>query len=54
MPLPRKLTDQQVEEVRNLYATTRLSMKGIADEFGVSKWTIRRIIKGETYKLASK
>lgn len=41
-----KLTDDQVSEIRSLYAETSITQKVIAERFGVSKSLISAIISG--------
>lgn len=43
------LTDDQVREMRGLYATRKLSWLAIGKRFGVSKRCAGRAITGETY-----
>jgi DNA invertase Pin-like site-specific DNA recombinase len=43
------LNDEQVKQVRDLYAEGNISWDAVGKKFGVSKRTIGRIIKGESY-----
>lgn len=47
MPMgrPKKLNDEQILEVLDLWDNTRLSTTEIGERFGVSRWAIRRLIK---------
>lgn len=40
----RKLTDEQREEIKQLYATGNYSQQGLASKFGVGHDTIHRIV----------
>lgn len=40
-----KLTDEQVEKIRNLYATGTIGYVLLGRAFRVSPWTIRDIVK---------
>ena len=42
-----KLTAMDVEQIKHLYATTRMSQQAIADRFGVGQSQIGRILRGE-------
>jgi len=46
---PRKFTDEQVEEIKVMYATGDLTQGAIAKQFGVHVNTINRLIKGKSY-----
>ena len=43
----RKLTDEQKEEIRKIYASGICGMRPISKQFGVSKKTIQLIVKPE-------
>ena len=43
----RKLTDDQKEEIRRIYATGVCGMRPLAKQFGVSKKTIQLTVKPE-------
>ena len=43
----RKLTDDQKEQIRGIYATGVCGMRPLAKQFGVSKKTIQLIVKPE-------
>lgn len=43
------LTQAKAEKIRELYETTKTSWNKLAKLFGVSKKTIGRVIKGQTY-----
>ena len=47
----RKLTDDQAQEIRNLYTPndTEYSQRALAKKYGVAKTTIQSILKNETY-----
>ena len=45
-----RLTEKQVKDIREKYATKKYSQQNLADEYKVSSTTIRRIIKREIYK----
>ena len=62
MPMPRKLTDDQVEEIRHRYQRERRQADAVengepvyetenalADEYGVSRSLIRKIVLGLSY-----
>ncbi|ERP30985.1 recombinase family protein [Chitinivibrio alkaliphilus] len=44
---PRKLTDDQVAAMRNLWQGKEHSLAEIGAMFGVSKWTVRKWVVGE-------
>jgi hypothetical protein len=44
-----KLTDQQAQEIRIQYASGGASWAFLADQYGVGKRTIGKIIKGQSY-----
>jgi DeoR/GlpR family transcriptional regulator of sugar metabolism len=48
----RKLTDTEAETARAAYERRRppVSIMDLADRYGVSFETMRRLLKGETYK----
>lgn len=48
----RKLTEQQREEIKNLYSTGFYSLNGLAKEYEVSKKTILLIVNEESAKKA--
>ena len=43
------LTDDQVKEIKRIYATREFSWETLGKKFGVSKRSIGRIISGESY-----
>ena len=45
-----KLTEKDVRAIRYAYKTGRISMPGLAIEFGVSEASIRNIIHYRTWK----
>lgn len=45
----RKLTFEQAQEVRAKYATGNYTQRGLAKEYGMTRVTIVRILKGITY-----
>ena len=47
---PRKLSDEQVNEIRKKYIPRKYSMYKLANEYGVSQETINRILNNKTYK----
>lgn len=47
-----KLTDQQREEIKDLYGTGCYSLNGLAKQFGVSKKTILLIVNEESAERA--
>jgi len=46
----RKFTPNQVREIRRVYQETDMGFQKIANQFGVSKPTIMRIVKKQRYK----
>ena len=46
----RKLTDEQKEEIKKLYATGLVGQRPLAKQFGVSKSTIQLIVNPERAK----
>lgn len=46
----RKLTEQEVLEIRNLYATTNITYAELARRYNVDKTNIPPIVKRETWK----
>jgi len=42
-----KLTDAQVEEIRNIYAAGNITQASLADQYSVSFQTISKIVRGE-------
>lgn len=48
----KKLTDEQREEIRELYGTGHYSLNGLAKKFDVSKKTILLIVNDESAKKA--
>jgi len=46
----RKLTEQEVLEIRNLYATTNITYAELARRYNVDKTNIPSIVKRETWK----
>ena len=50
--VPRKLTNAQVEAIRNRYVTGTESFKRLGREFGVSYGTISQVVYGDTYRSA--
>jgi DNA-binding XRE family transcriptional regulator len=49
-----KLTNAQVEEIRESYRTTEMSQQTIADKIGVSQTTVSAVIRGKTWKNVEK
>ena len=45
----RKLSQEQIEEIKILKSTTSLSNPAIGKKYGVGREVIRRLIKGDTY-----
>lgn len=45
-----KLVEDEVLDIRELYATGDCTLRELADEFGVSTMTVQRIVKQETWK----
>jgi DNA invertase Pin-like site-specific DNA recombinase len=50
----RKLTDEQKEEIRAIYATGVCGMRPLAKQFGVSRTTIQIIVKPERAEAVKK
>ena len=48
--LRTKLTEEEASEIRELYTTGKYSQLEIADEFGVSRCHVSRIINRQTWK----
>lgn len=46
----RKLSLEQVKEIRRLYNTTKISQKELGKQFGISQPTINDIVRNVTYK----
>lgn len=46
-----KLTFEEVENIRRIYGMGNHTQKQVADQFGVSVSSIRKIVKGEYWKL---
>jgi len=46
----RKLTFEQAEEMRHIYATTKTSYKALSQQFGVSITVVKLIINRINYK----
>lgn len=46
----RKLTDDQKEEIRNLYVPNQVSLRVLAKKFGVNKSTIHMIVNESVKK----
>lgn len=46
----RKLTDNQVREIRKKYIPQKYTMQKLADEYGVNRRTINDLIKKYSYK----
>lgn len=46
----RKLSNEEVREIRNMYKTQKITHKEIAKIFNVSRQTIGSIVKNELYK----
>jgi hypothetical protein len=42
-----KVTTAQVEEIKQLYATTRLSHRAVGEQYGIGPSQVARIIRGE-------
>lgn len=49
----RKFTMEQANEIREIYVSSKLGFKLLADKYGVSVSTIKDIIKNDTYKDSS-
>ena len=47
---PKKLTPDQVDDIRRRYAIGGVIMRELADEYGVSKNTVMHAIRGQNYK----
>lgn len=47
--LNSKLTEEQVREIRNAFANSRTTFTALGNHFGVSRVTIRRIVKRELW-----
>lgn len=45
----RALTDEQVDEIRRLYASGKTSQQALAEAYGVSQKMVSNIIRGESY-----
>lgn len=43
----KKLTDQDISDIRDIYETTSCSMTQIGKRFGVSQPTIAKVIEGK-------
>lgn len=50
----RKLTDEQKEEIRKIYATGVCGMRPLAKQFGVSRTTIQLIVNPERAEAVKK
>jgi HNH endonuclease len=46
----RKLTDEQVREIRRRHSTGEMGCKRLATLFGVNRTTVRELVKGRTYR----
>ncbi len=46
----RKLTDQQIDQIRQLYATGNYSLSQLSRQFGVSSTQIHRIVKNKQWQ----
>ncbi|WP_157266602.1 HNH endonuclease [Azohydromonas aeria] len=44
-----KLTQEQADEIRALYATSSRSQQSIADEYGVSQFAVSQIVRNKRY-----
>lgn len=53
-PNQRKLTDEQVAEIRQLVSSRKMSQRKAAIEYGVSKRTVAGILSGELYATPTK
>lgn len=53
MPQRKKLSDDDATSVRKRYRETTVTMRTLADEFGVSQTTISNILKFRTYQDAA-
>lgn len=47
-----KLTDRQAAELRRLYANSTLSQREIASRYSLSRSTVSRLVRGDTYQHA--
>ena len=45
-----KLTDEQVQEIRNLYASGNHFQRELAKQFGIAYQTVGNIVRGETWQ----
>lgn len=45
-----KISDETVRKIRDAYAAGGVSWQDIAEQFGISKRTVGRIVKNESYK----
>lgn len=43
----QKLSDEEVAEIRSKYASGRFLQKSLATEYGVTPWTIHRLVTGK-------
>lgn len=46
----RKLTDEQIREIRTIYATEPVSMPDLARMYGVSSTAVWKVVNFQTYK----
>lgn len=45
-----KLKNQEVLDIRELWKTRKYSQRKLAEIYGVSRWTIKKIVEGQTWK----
>jgi hypothetical protein len=48
--VPRQLSFEKAEEIRRLYETDRYTLQQLGDRFKVSRYTIGKVIRNETWK----
>lgn len=46
----RKLSDKDAAEIRDKHLSRKCSLRKLGEDYHVGRETIRKIIKGETYK----
>ena len=44
-----RLTQGEAEEIRERYQQERCTMRKLAEQYGVSEGTIRRVVTGQSY-----
>ena len=45
-----KLKNQEVLDIRELWKTRKYSQRKLAEIYGGSRWTIKKIVEGQTWK----